>query len=135
MPDTDLTDALLQAKHTSKKNLANTLAAWLPSRLADTWTAGHIDWQRNLPDTPDKALQRLATSLQSWALTPSGTEGYAKAEVTAGGVDTRDLSQQTRESKQNGLYFIGEVVDITGWLGGYNFQWAWASGWAAGMAV
>ena len=135
LPDTDLADALLQAKQTSKKNLANTLAAWLPSRLADTWTAGHSDWQRNLPDTPDKALQRLAASLQSWALTPSGTEGYAKAEVTAGGVDTRDLSQQTMESKQNGLYFIGEVVDITGWLGGYNFQWAWASAHACAKAL
>ncbi len=135
LPDIDLTDALLQAKQTSKKNLANTLAAWLPSRLADTWTAGHSDWQRNLPDTPDKALQRLAASLQSWALTPSGTEGYAKAEVTAGGVDTRDLSQQTMESKQNGLYFIGEVVDITGWLGGYNFQWAWASAHACAKAL
>jgi len=135
LPDTDLADALLQAKQTSKKNLANTLAAWLPSRLADTWTAGHSDWQRNLPDTPDKALQRLAQALQAWALTPSGTEGYAKAEVTAGGVDTRDLSQQTMESKQNGLYFIGEVVDITGWLGGYNFQWAWASAHACAKAL
>ena len=80
-------------------------------------------------------MQRLAASLQSWALTPSGTEGYAKAEVTAGGVDTRDLSQQTMESKQNGLYFIGEVVDITGWLGGYNFQWAWASAHACAKAL
>ena len=66
---------------------------------------------------------------------PSGTEGYRKAEVTAGGVDTRDLSSQTMESKQPGLYFIGEAVDVTGWLGGYNFQWAWASGHAAGSAV
>jgi predicted Rossmann fold flavoprotein len=135
LPDTDLAQALLQAKHSSKKSLANTLATWLPSRLADTWTAAQSDWQKSLPDTPDKALQRLAASLQTWALTPSGTEGYAKAEVTAGGLDTRDLSQQTMESTQKGLYFIGEVVDITGWLGGYNFQWAWASAHACAKAL
>ena len=135
LPDTDLAQALVQAKQSSKKSLSNTLATWLPSRLADTWTATQSDWQKSLPDTPDKALQRLAASLQTWALTPSGTEGYAKAEVTAGGVDTRDLSQQTMESKQPGLYFIGEVVDITGWLGGYNFQWAWASAHACAKAL
>ena len=74
--------------------------------------------------------------MSNWSLEPSGTEGYAKAEVTAGGVDTRALSSQTMESRQAGLYFIGEVVDVTGWLGGYNFQWAWASGYACahGMA-
>ena len=66
---------------------------------------------------------------------PTGTEGYRKAEVTAGGVDTRELSSQTMESRQPGLYFIGEVVDVTGWLGGYNFQWAWASGWACAQAM
>ena len=70
-----------------------------------------------------------------WSLTPTGTEGYKKAEVTVGGVDTRDLSQQTMESKQPGLYFIGEVVDITGWLGGYNFQWAWSSAYACALAL
>jgi len=135
LPDTDLAQALLQAKQTSKKNLANTLAAWLPSRLADTWTADHKDWQRSLADMPDKALKQVAMQLQSWTLNPSGTEGYAKAEVTAGGVDTRDLSQQTMESTQKGLYFIGEVVDITGWLGGYNFQWAWSSAFACAKAL
>jgi predicted flavoprotein YhiN len=103
--------------------------------MADLWTARQPQWQRSLPDTPDKALSQLADSLQNWSLTPSGTEGYAKAEVTAGGVDTRDLSQQTMESKQPGLYFIGEVVDITGWLGGYNFQWAWASAHACAKAL
>jgi predicted flavoprotein YhiN len=135
LPETDLAQALLDAKQSSKKSLNNALATWLPSRLADTWTAAQSDWQKSLPDTPDKALQRLAASLQTWALTPSGTEGYAKAEVTAGGVDTRDLSQQTMESTQKGLYFIGEVVDITGWLGGYNFQWAWASAHACAKAL
>ena len=126
-PGHDLNAALLEAKQHSKKHVANALAAWLPARLADTWVARDSAWQRSLPDTPDKALHTLARSLGEWSLTPAGTEGYAKAEVTAGGVDTRELSQQTMESRQPGLYFIGEVVDITGWLGGYNFQWAWSS--------
>ena len=135
LPDLDMAQTLVSAKQMSKKNLANTLSAWLPARMADLWTARQPQWQRSLPDTPDKALSQLADSLQNWSLTPSGTEGYAKAEVTAGGVDTRDLSQQTMESKQPGLYFIGEVVDITGWLGGYNFQWAWASAHACAQAL
>jgi hypothetical protein len=81
-------------------------------------------------------LRDLATKLSAWTVTPSGTEGYAKAEVTAGGIDTRDLSSKTMEAtKVPGLYAIGEAVDVTGWLGGYNFQWAWASGWCAGQAV
>jgi predicted flavoprotein YhiN len=83
----------------------------------------------------DKALAALAQQLARWTLVPTGTEGYAKAEVTAGGVDTRDLAQQTMESKQPGLYCIGEVVDVTGWLGGYNFQWAWASAFACAQAM
>jgi predicted Rossmann fold flavoprotein len=134
-PQTDLAEVLLEAKQSSKKQLANALAAWLPSRLADTWTAHNSAWQRSLPDTPDKALHQLAQALSQWSLTPSGTEGYAKAEVTAGGVDTAELSQQTMESRQPGLYFIGEVVDITGWLGGYNFQWAWSSAHACAKAL
>jgi predicted Rossmann fold flavoprotein len=135
LPDLNLAHTLISAKQSSKKNLANTLSAWLPSRVADAWTARQAQWQRSLPDTSDKALQQLADSLQNWSMTPSGTEGYAKAEVTAGGIDTRDLSQQTMESKQPGLYFIGEEVDITGWLGGYNFQWAWASAHACAKAL
>ena len=135
LPDLNLAHTLISAKQSSKKNLANTLSAWLPSRVADAWTARQAQWQRSLPDTSDKALQQLADSLQNWSMTPSGTEGYAKAEVTAGGIDTRDLPQQTMESKQPGVYFIGEVVDITGWLGGYNFQWAWASAHACAKAL
>jgi predicted Rossmann fold flavoprotein len=134
-PQTELAQVLIEAKQSSKKQLANALAAWLPSRLADTWTAHNSAWQRSLPDTPDKALHQLAQALSQWLLTPAGTEGYAKAEVTAGGVDTAELSQQTMESRQPGLYFIGEVVDITGWLGGYNFQWAWSSGFACAQAL
>jgi predicted flavoprotein YhiN len=83
-----------------------------------------------------RELDALAGQLNAWRLTPSGTEGYEKAEVTVGGVDTNALSSQSMECRDvPGLYFIGECVDVTGWLGGYNFQWAWASGYAAGQAV
>jgi predicted Rossmann fold flavoprotein len=133
-PDADLLQALTRAKASSRKLLANELAGMVPSRLAEAWVTqgpalGH-NWQRPASDVTDKSLATLAQRLAQWELTPTGTEGYKKAEVTAGGVDTRDLSSQTLESKQPGLYFIGEVVDVTGWLGGYNFQWAWASGFA-----
>ena len=130
-PGVDVAAALAQAKARSRKLLANELAALVPSRLADAWAAQSSDWQRPVADVADKALARLAEQLAGWQLTPTGTEGYKKAEVTLGGVDTRALSQQSMESKtQPGLYFIGEVVDVTGWLGGYNFQWAWASAFA-----
>ncbi len=133
-PDTDVTQRLMQAKSTSRKRIANELASLVPSRLAETWVAqgtalGH-NWERPIMEASDKALTALAERLSRWELTPTGTEGYRKAEVTAGGVDTKALSSQTLESTQSGLYFIGEVVDVTGWLGGYNFQWAWASGYA-----
>jgi predicted Rossmann fold flavoprotein len=134
-PEVDLTDALMMAKQHSKKRIANELSAWVPSRLADTWTSQDPAWQRPVIEASDKALNLLAERLRAWPLTPTGTEGYKKAEVTVGGVDTRDLSQQTMESKQPGLYFIGEVVDITGWLGGYNFQWAWSSAHACAKAM
>ena len=99
--------------------------------------AGQPEWQRPVNEGSDKALGALAEGLARWTLVPTGSEGYKKAEVTAGGVDTRELSSQTLESRQAGLYFIGEVVDVTGWLGGYNFQWAWASARACaqGMAM
>jgi predicted Rossmann fold flavoprotein len=134
-PEVDLQDALMAAKQHSKKRIANELAAWVPSRLADAWASQDAAWQRPVIEASDKALTQLAERLSRWSLTPTGSEGYKKAEVTVGGVDTRDLSQQTMESKQSGLYFIGEVVDITGWLGGYNFQWAWASAHACGLAL
>lgn len=133
-PEVDIATRLKEAKNTSRKLIANELAALVPARLADTWVAqgaalGH-NWARPVMEASDKALAALAEHLARWELTPTGTEGYRKAEVTAGGVDTRALSSQTLESTQNGLYFIGEVVDVTGWLGGYNFQWAWASAFA-----
>jgi len=134
-PDTDLPAALARAKASSRKRIANELATLVPSRLADTWVQQEPAWQRPIAEASDKALAQLAERLARWELTPTGTEGYRKAEVTLGGVDTRDLSSQTMESKQPGLYFIGEVVDVTGWLGGYNFQWAWASGHACAQAL
>ena len=135
-PEQDLLPFLQQAKTRSRKLIVNELATQLPHRLAEAWVQQDSAWQRPVNEASDKALAALANRLSDWALTPTGTEGYAKAEVTAGGVDTRELSSQTMEAqKQPGLYFIGEVVDVTGWLGGYNFQWAWASGHAAGMAV
>ena len=135
-PGVDLPAALALAKARSRKLLANELATLVPSRLADAWTAQSSDWQRPIAEVQDKALARLAEQLAHWQLTPTGTEGYKKAEVTLGGVDTRTLSQQNMECKtQPGLYFIGEVVDITGWLGGYNFQWAWASAHACAQAL
>ncbi len=134
-PGQDLGEALAQAKAGSRKLIANELAAHLPSRLAEAWARQDTAWQRPVNEASDKALAQLAQRISAWELTPTGTEGYRKAEVTAGGVDTRDLSQQTMESRQPGLYFIGEVVDVTGWLGGYNFQWAWASGWACAQGL
>jgi hypothetical protein len=134
-PGVDLAGELLQAKARSRKLVANELAQWVPARLADAWVQQDAAWQRPVNEASDKALQQLAQRLARWELVPTGTEGYRKAEVTAGGVDTRELSSQTLESRQPGLYFIGEVVDVTGWLGGYNFQWAWASAYACAQAL
>jgi predicted Rossmann fold flavoprotein len=107
------------------------IRAVLPARMADRWVALHepADWTNG-------SLAKMEQLLHAWRMTPAGTEGYAKAEVTAGGVDTAELDAKTLQSRKvPGLYFIGEVVDVTGWLGGYNFQWAWASGVSAGQAV
>jgi predicted Rossmann fold flavoprotein len=134
-PEAALHEELLRAKATSRKLIGNELSAWVPSRLADAWVQQEPAWQRPIAEASDKALASLADRLAHWTLVPSGTEGYKKAEVTAGGVDTRELSSQTMESRQPGLYFIGEVVDVTGWLGGYNFQWAWASAHACAQAM
>ena len=90
----------------------------------------------NLADTPDAALKKAAALVNGWRVKPVGSEGYRTAEVTLGGVSTEELDQRTLEAKRvPGLYFIGEVVDVTGWLGGYNFQWAWSSGWCAGQSA
>ena len=136
-PGQDVAALLTQAKKTSRRKLANELVDILPRRLADAWLGTQSSWaDRPLAELRDRDLQQLAGGLQQWELTPSGTEGYRKAEVTAGGVDTRELSSSSFESQRmGGLYFIGEVVDVTGWLGGYNFQWAWASAAACARAM
>ncbi|HQC96434.1 MAG TPA: NAD(P)/FAD-dependent oxidoreductase, partial [Aquabacterium sp.] len=129
LPGQDAADTLRTAKAATRRQLGNVLAGLLPQRLAEAWLARlDLDATRPLPEVRDKDLQRLAETLARWSITPDGTEGWRKAEVTAGGVDTRELDSRSMESRrQPGLHFIGEVVDVTGWLGGYNFQWAWAS--------
>ena len=136
-PGLDLANELVEAKQGSRRRLSGVLAEWLPRRLADTWLTLHgRSADTALAELRDRDLTALADELQHWRVTPSGSEGYRKAEVTAGGVDTRDLSSQTMASRRlDGLYFIGEVVDVTGWLGGYNFQWAWASAAACAHAL
>jgi len=128
-PGLDLAQTLRAAKATSRRKLINELATLLPHRLANAWLAPHPAWaDKPIAQMRDTDLAQLARTFERWQVTPLGTEGYAKAEVTVGGVDTRSLSSQTMQSLlHRGLYFIGEVVDVTGWLGGYNFQWAWAS--------
>ena len=137
LPGRDLAAELTAAKLTSRRQLGNELGALIPKRLADAWLAEAPDLAaRTLPEQRDRDLVQLAARLQRWELRPQATEGYRKAEVTAGGVDTRELSSQSMESqRQPGLHFIGEVVDVTGWLGGYNFQWAWASAAACARAL
>jgi predicted Rossmann fold flavoprotein len=137
-PGRDLAALLAEAKRRSQRRLVNELAEIIPKRLADAWLAGMPDDDAALPmpQQRDRTLAQLAERLQRWELKPQGSEGYRKAEVTAGGVDTRELSSQTLESERiPGLHFIGEVVDVTGWLGGYNFQWAWASAAACARAL
>jgi predicted Rossmann fold flavoprotein len=133
----DLDATLRDAKATSRRQLGNELAQHLPQRLAETWLSRlALSADKPMPEQRDRDLSVLAQGLARWELTPSGSEGWRKAEVTAGGVDTRELSSQSMESRRvPGLYFIGEVVDVTGWLGGYNFQWAWASAAACAKAM
>jgi len=134
LPGHDLHEMFLQQRG-SKMLLGNFLAQYLPKRLAEIVAA---QWTENRPlnQYAEKELRGLAERLKAWQITPTGTLGYSKAEVTCGGVDTHALSSKTMECNSvPGLYFIGEVLDVTGQLGGYNFQWAWASGFAAGSAV
>jgi predicted Rossmann fold flavoprotein len=128
---------ILQArkKAGSRQEIKNVLGELLPKRFAEYFTH-YLDINGPMNTLPDKKLIQLAGSLNGWQVAPARTVGYKKAEVTRGGVDTSELSSKTMEAKKvPGLYFIGEVVDVTGMLGGYNFQWAWASGFAAGQAV
>lgn len=137
VPEIDVAQNLIESKSTIRKNLGNILAQWLPSRLAEGWLISNgFQPDARIADLPDKQLRKLGESLNRWTIVPDGSEGYRKAEVTCGGVDTRELSQQSMAAaRMPGLHFIGEAVDVTGWLGGYNFQWAWASGVAAGLSL
>jgi predicted Rossmann fold flavoprotein len=138
LPGRDAGAFLIQRKRARPKaGLSSVLAEVLPSRLAQAFAASvETEGMPRLADVPDRVLTTLAARLSGWSVTPSGTEGYAKAEVTCGGVDTRALSSRTMAANAvPGLFVIGEAVDVTGWLGGYNFQWAWASGWCAGEAA
>jgi predicted Rossmann fold flavoprotein len=136
LPETDVFAALRKARAENGRQGAQTaLAAFLPKKLAQT-IAEQANAMGNLADLSDKALRQLEAAVNDWQVKPAGSEGYRTAEVTLGGVDTRDLDSKTMEAKPvPGLYFIGEVVDVTGWLGGYNFQWAWSSGWCAGQVA
>lgn len=135
-PDSDPYEDLRSRRQTQgRRNLTTELATLLPARLVEH-LSGALDLSGNLADQSDTALRALCDALQNWQLRPSGTEGYRTAEVTLGGVDTDMLSSKTMEAKSvPGLYVIGEAADVTGWLGGFNFQWAWSSGWAAGQAI
>ena len=137
LASTALGAALQAAKSSSQRQLVNELAVHIPSRLAQTWLRDlNLPSTRPLPEVRDRDLARLGESLSRWTVQPIGSEGWRKAEVMAGGVDTRDLdSQDLASTKVAGLHFIGEVVDVTGWLGGYNFQWAWASAAACARAL
>lgn len=134
MPGRDALDLLKAAKAgPGKREAVGVLSEWLPHRLAQAIAS---EFPGRVSEMKDKTLQQLAERLKAWRIKPTGSEGYRTAEVTLGGIDTRDLDAKTFEARsQPGLYFIGELVDVTGWLGGYNFQWAWSSGWAAGQVV
>lgn len=137
LPEVDVTSELVNGKTTLRKNLGNILSQWLPSRLAEGWLDYlGMDPASRIADMPNKTLEAIGSSLNHWVVHPGGSEGYRKAEVTLGGVDTRELSQQDMMAKKvPGLHFIGESVDVTGWLGGYNFQWAWASAAACARSI
>lgn len=135
LPNQDLIELLTeqQQQHPAQE-LKTTLSRILPKRLVEKLQQLNVFQNQPLKALNQKSMQRLADSLQQYIFRPNGTEGYRTAEVTLGGVDTNELSSKTMEAKkQPGLYFIGEVADVTGWLGGYNFQWAWSSGWVAGQ--
>jgi hypothetical protein len=136
-PDTDIAAWLIEKKKEgSKAEVKTLLGAFLSKSAADYFTKLYFQKSEPLIQVPDQALKTFGALLKKWEIVPAATVGYQKAEVTRGGVSTDELSSKTMESKKvSGLYFIGEVVDVTGWLGGYNFQWAWASGWTAGQYV
>lgn len=132
LPAINLTE-YFQEHRQSKQELASVLSFLLPKRFVNVWCEKYFP-SKPINQLSSKVLAELESKLHKWEIRPIGTEGFTKAEVTVAGVDTAELSSKTMESQiVKGLYFIGEVVDVTGWLGGYNFQWAWSSGWAAGQ--
>ena len=134
LPDTDSAAWLVEYRH-GNGTLELLLAQKLPRRFAQAWCALH-GWTKPLAEYSNHDFAAITRAVQGWTLMPAGTLGYNKAEVTLGGVDTHALSSKTMQAEAvPGLFFIGEVVDVTGWLGGYNFQWAWSSGWVAGQAA
>ncbi len=137
LPHVDIAAVLKAArKENGRQALQTALAEPLPKRLAQFFTEAAGLNNRPLADLSDKAIDAFCLTIKDWAITPAGSEGYRTAEVTLGGVDTRALDSRTMQARDvPGLYFIGECVDVTGWLGGYNFQWAWASGFSAGQAA
>ncbi|HLR78143.1 MAG TPA: NAD(P)/FAD-dependent oxidoreductase [Burkholderiaceae bacterium] len=137
-PGQDLEQRLLEAKRSGRRHLATVLSGLWPRRLAEQWLAnvGQDLGAQRLADIPDRSLRALADTIHAWTLHPAGTAGYRKAEVMRGGVDTDGINQRSMEARNvPGLYIVGEALDVTGWLGGYNFQWAWASGVACGRAL
>ena len=136
VPGTDAAAALQHRKRErAKTETKGALGELLPARLAQAVAQAYLP-PGQMSNVPDRALAELGARLRKWPIRPTGSEGYAKAEVTVGGIDTRDLSSKTMEARSvPGLFAIGEAVDVTGWLGGYNFQWAWSSGWCAGQAI
>jgi len=132
LPNLNL-ENMFAADKNNKQTLANYLKVYLTNRLVDNFSLGNSDFNRTITDLTKEKLSYIAKFIHTFQVPISDSEGYLKAEVTSGGVDTRELSSKTMESiKAPGLFFVGEVVDVTGWLGGYNFQWAWSSGFVAG---
>lgn len=136
LPEIDIYQSLLELRNSGNKaKILNVLSEFLPKRLIQALLSEY-ECHLSLQNCNDQHLKSIATNLNAWKISPNGTEGYRTAEVTLGGVDCNEISSKTFESHRiSGLYFIGEVVDVSGWLGGYNFQWAWSSGWCAGQYV
>lgn len=136
LPDTFLFDALKTARTESPLKHVNTfLCQYLPRRVVDVFVCAETS-EKKLSDMSNRELESVARQINQWTIKPNGTEGYRTAEVTLGGIDCNEISSKTMmANKVPGLYFIGEALDVSGWLGGYNFQWAWSSGWAAGQVV
>ena len=136
LPDINLVEILNSSRDKQPKRQLNTeLVQYLPKRLISIFFDDNL-LTNSLHNLSQKQIEAIADTLQKWRIKPNGTEGYRTAEVTLGGIDSNEISSKTLESKKvPGLYFIGEVLDVTGWLGGYNFQWAWSSGWCAGQYV